>query len=144
MRCGVFLAFERPQRDPVPALHRIPSNTGKARAGSGSSRVRPGVFLCLASEIAKPGDYIATTIGETAVVVTRDAAAGSRLCQPLRASRQPLVLRRRECQRDQVHLSRLDLRPDRQAHWCRVRARVKRQGGMPPEFRKDEHEPRPA
>src|ERR1700730_2341931 len=33
-------------------------------------------FLCLASEIAKPGDYVATTIGETAVIVTRDAAEG--------------------------------------------------------------------
>src|SRR5207237_5657872 len=31
-------------------------------------------FLCLATEIADPGDYIATTIGETAVVVTRDTA----------------------------------------------------------------------
>src|SRR6516164_5944688 len=30
-------------------------------------------FLCLAAEIAKPGDYVATTIGETAVIVTRDA-----------------------------------------------------------------------
>jgi hypothetical protein len=33
-------------------------------------------YLCLAAEIAQPGDYIATTIGETAVVVTRDAAGG--------------------------------------------------------------------
>src|SRR5437016_7288393 len=31
-------------------------------------------FLCLATEIADPGDYIATTIGETALVVTRDTA----------------------------------------------------------------------
>src|SRR6516165_3374116 len=30
-------------------------------------------FVCLASEISKPGDYVATTIGETAVIVTRDA-----------------------------------------------------------------------
>jgi anthranilate 1,2-dioxygenase large subunit len=31
-------------------------------------------YLCLAVELAKPGDYIATTIGETAVIVVRDAA----------------------------------------------------------------------
>src|ERR1700738_2620096 len=31
-------------------------------------------FLCLAAEIAKTGDYVATTIGETSVIVTRDAA----------------------------------------------------------------------
>ena len=31
-------------------------------------------FLCLASEIARSGDYVATTIGETAVIVTRDNA----------------------------------------------------------------------
>src|SRR5438132_6268528 len=30
-------------------------------------------FLCLAAEIPNSGDYVATTIGETAVVVTRDA-----------------------------------------------------------------------
>src|SRR5215469_15771683 len=29
-------------------------------------------FLCLATEIADPGDYVATTIGETAVIATRD------------------------------------------------------------------------
>jgi anthranilate 1,2-dioxygenase large subunit len=29
-------------------------------------------FLCLAAEIPNAGDYVATTIGETAVVVTRD------------------------------------------------------------------------
>ena len=34
-------------------------------------------FLCLAAEIAKPGDYVATTIGETAVIVTRDTAGES-------------------------------------------------------------------
>jgi anthranilate 1,2-dioxygenase large subunit len=31
-------------------------------------------FLCLASEIANPGYYVATTIGETAVVVARDTS----------------------------------------------------------------------
>src|SRR6202047_5684553 len=30
-------------------------------------------FLCLTCEIPNAGDYIATTIGETAVIVTRDA-----------------------------------------------------------------------
>src|SRR5947207_13361243 len=30
-------------------------------------------FLCLAAELPNPGDYIATPIGETAVIVTRDA-----------------------------------------------------------------------
>jgi len=29
-------------------------------------------FLCLAAEIANPGDYVATTVGETSVIVTRD------------------------------------------------------------------------
>ena len=33
-------------------------------------------FLCLAAEIPNAGDYVATTIGETAVVVTRDAEGG--------------------------------------------------------------------
>ncbi|MBV8093160.1 MAG: Rieske 2Fe-2S domain-containing protein, partial [Acetobacteraceae bacterium] len=29
-------------------------------------------FLCLSAEIANPGDYVTTTIGETAVIVARD------------------------------------------------------------------------
>ena len=33
-------------------------------------------FLCLATEIPNAGDYVATTIGETAVVVTRDTDGG--------------------------------------------------------------------
>ncbi len=68
-------------------------------------------FLCLTSEIPNAGDYIATTIGETAVIVTRDAEGrNQRLRQPLRASRQSAVPRAaRQRQRDQLHLSRLDL-----------------------------------
>src|SRR5437764_4158045 len=31
-------------------------------------------YLCLAVELARPGDYVATTVGETAVIVVRDAA----------------------------------------------------------------------
>lgn len=31
-------------------------------------------YLCLAVELAKPGDYIATTFGEIAVIVARDAS----------------------------------------------------------------------
>ena len=31
-------------------------------------------YLCLAVELAKSGDYVATTVGETAVIVVRDAA----------------------------------------------------------------------
>ena len=31
-------------------------------------------FLCLAAEIANPGEYIATTVGEAAVIVARDAS----------------------------------------------------------------------
>src|ERR1700693_1460563 len=30
-------------------------------------------YLCLTVELAKPGDYVATTVGETAVIVVRDA-----------------------------------------------------------------------
>ena len=31
-------------------------------------------YLCLAVELSNPGDFVATTIGETAVIVVRDAA----------------------------------------------------------------------
>ncbi len=39
---------------------------------SAFSRARPGAISALPAEIPNPGDYIATTVGETAVIVTRD------------------------------------------------------------------------
>ena len=55
-------------------------------------------YLCLAAEIPNPGDWIATTIGETAVVVTRDNDGAINAFANRCAHRGNLL-----------HLSRLDL-----------------------------------
>src|SRR6266567_331416 len=98
-------------------------------------------FLCLASEIPNPGDYLATTIGETAVIVTRDnqgnvnavanrcAHRGNLLCLERRGNVKEL-----KCI---YHGWTYDLAG--KLTGVAFERGVKRQGGMPPEFRKDEY-----
>ena len=99
-------------------------------------------YLCLAAEIPNPGDWIATTIGETAVVVTRDnGRRDQRLCQPLRPSRQPLCIERQGNAKEIkciYHGWTYDL--GGKLTGVAFERGVKRQGGMPPEFRKDDHD----
>src|SRR6516165_9385575 len=99
-------------------------------------------FLCLAGEIANPGDYVATTIGETAVIVTRDTSGkingfvnrcahrGNLLCLERRGSVKEI-----KCI---YHGWTYDLTG--KLTGVAFERGVKRQGGMPPEFRKDEHD----
>ena len=65
-------------------------------------------YLCLAAEIPNAGDYVATTVGETAVIVARDGEG------------------------------QINAFVNRCAHRGNLLC-LERQGGMPPEFRKDEH-----
>ena len=100
-------------------------------------------FLCLASEIAKPGDYVATTIGETAVIVTRDNAGQDQcLPQQVRAPRQPAVPRAAGHSVKEIKCIYHGWTYDLTGKLTGVAFErgVKRQGGMPPEFRKDEHD----
>ena len=68
-------------------------------------------YLCLAAEIPNPGDWVATTVGETAVVVTRGADGGINAFVNRCAHRGNLLCLERHGQRqgDHLHLSRLDL-----------------------------------
>ena len=98
-------------------------------------------YLCLAGEIANPGDYVATTIGEAEVVVTRDAAGaingfvnrcahrGNLLCFAQRGNVKEI-----SCI---YHGWTYDLAG--RLTGVAFERGVQRQGGMPPEFRKDEH-----
>src|SRR6266567_7890946 len=100
-----------------------------------------GSCLCLTSEIPNAGDYVATTIGETAVVVTRDAGGrinafvnrcahrGNLLCLERRGNVKEL-----KCI---YHGWTYDLTG--KLTGVAFERGVKRQGGMPPEFRKDDH-----
>jgi len=48
-------------------------------------------YLCLAAEIPEPGDWVATTIGEVAIVVVRGPTARSTRLSTAAPSRQPPV-----------------------------------------------------
>ena len=99
-------------------------------------------FLCLSAEIANPGDYVATTIGETAVIVARDLSGningfvnrcvhrGNLLCLERRGN-----VKEMKCI---YHGWTYDLTG--KLTGVAFERGVKRQGGMPPEFRKDEHD----
>ncbi|HJU16966.1 MAG TPA: Rieske 2Fe-2S domain-containing protein [Stellaceae bacterium] len=101
-------------------------------------------FLCLEAEIPKPGDWVATTIGETPVVVARDkdgavhafvnrcAHRGNLLCLERRGSVKPGA-ERLTCI---YHGWSYGL--DGRLLSVAFERGVKGQGGMPPEFRKDE------
>ena len=98
-------------------------------------------YLCLAVELAKPGDYVATTIGETAVIVVRDAAGAINAFVNRCAHRGNLLCIERAGNTGEFsciyHGWTYDLAG--QLTGVAFEHGVKRQGGMPPEFRKDEH-----
>jgi anthranilate 1,2-dioxygenase large subunit len=98
-------------------------------------------YLCLAAELPNPGDWIATTVGEVAVVVARDgdgelyafvnrcAHRGNLLCLERRGNGREIAC--------VYHGWTYDLQG--RLTGVAFERGVKRQGGMPPEFRKDEH-----
>src|SRR6201998_1501362 len=98
-------------------------------------------FLCLAAEIANPGDYVATTIGETAVIVTRDAEGEINVVANARAHRGNLLWLERRGNVKELSCIYHGWTYDLTGKLTGVAFErgVKRQGGMPPEFHKDEH-----
>ena len=99
-------------------------------------------FLCLAGEITNPGDYVATTIGETAVVVTRDAKGRINAFPNRCAHRGNLLCLERRGNVKEIKCIYHGWTYDLTGKLTGVAFErgVRRQGGMPPEFRKDEHD----
>ncbi len=99
-------------------------------------------YLCLTAEIEKPGDYVATTIGETAVVVTRgrDGAINGFLNRC--AHRGNLLCLERRGNVGEIKCIYHGWTYDLAGKLTGVAFErgVKRQGGMPAEFRKDDHD----
>jgi anthranilate 1,2-dioxygenase large subunit len=98
-------------------------------------------YLCLAAEIAEPGDWVATTVGEIAVIVARGADGAVNAFVNRCAHRGNLL-----CLTEQGHGKEItciyhgwsyDL--EGRLTGVAFEKGVKRQGGMPPEFRKEEH-----
>ena len=110
------VGFERPVNWPSNGLSEVPFRlyTDPEQYRLEQERIFKGPtwsYLCLAAEIAKPGDWVATTVGEVAVIVARGAGRrDQRLRQPLRPSRQSAVPDPAgPRQGDHLHLSRLEL-----------------------------------
>ena len=98
-------------------------------------------YLCLAAEIAEPGDWVATTVGEVAIVVARGpdgtvnafvnrcAHRGNLLCLTEKGHGKEITCI--------YHGWSYDLAG--KLTGVAFERGIKRQGGMPPEFRKDDH-----
>src|SRR3954469_4402539 len=98
-------------------------------------------YLCLTAEIPEPGDWVATTVGEVAVVVARGpdgeinafvnrcAHRGNLLCLTEKGHGKEITCI--------YHGWTYDLAG--KLTGVAFERGIKRQGGMPPEFRKDEH-----
>ncbi len=98
-------------------------------------------YLCLAGEIATPGDWVATTVGEVSVVVARGADGAVNAFVNRCAHRGNLL-----CLTEQGHGKEITCIYHGWSYDLAGRLTgvafekgVKRQGGMPPEFRKEEH-----
>jgi phenylpropionate dioxygenase-like ring-hydroxylating dioxygenase large terminal subunit len=98
-------------------------------------------YLCLAGEIAEPGDWVATTVGEVSVIVARGADGAVNAFVNRCAHRGNLL-----CLAEQGHGKEItciyhgwsyDL--EGKLTGVAFEKGVKRQGGMPPDFHKEEH-----
>jgi anthranilate 1,2-dioxygenase large subunit len=98
-------------------------------------------YLCLAVELAKPGDFVSTTIGEAAVIVVRDAAGAINAFVNRCVHRGNLL-----CLERQGHVKEFSCiyhgwtyNLTGQLTGVAFEHGVQRQGGMPDDFHKEEH-----
>lgn len=98
-------------------------------------------YLCLTVEVPNTGDYVATTVGETAVIVTRDSAGNINAFVNRCAHRGNLLCFQQRGTLKEISCIYHGWTYDLQGHLTGVAFEhgVKRQGGMPPEFHKEEH-----
>ena len=98
-------------------------------------------YLCLAAEIAEPGDWVATTIGEVAVIVARGPDGAINAFVNRCAHRGNLLCLTEKGHNKEItciyHGWTYDLAG--KLTGVAFERGIKRQGGMPPEFRKDDH-----
>jgi phenylpropionate dioxygenase-like ring-hydroxylating dioxygenase large terminal subunit len=98
-------------------------------------------YLCLAGEIPNPGDWVATTLGEVAIIVGRGPDGAVNAFVNRCAHRGNLLCLTNKGHGKEItciyHGWSYDL--EGKLTGVAFERGVKRQGGMPPEFRKDEH-----
>jgi phenylpropionate dioxygenase-like ring-hydroxylating dioxygenase large terminal subunit len=98
-------------------------------------------YLCLAGEIPNPGDWVAAMVGEVAIVVARGADGAVNAFVNRCAHRGNLLCLKNRGHDNEItciyHGWSYDL--SGQLTGVAFEKGVKRQGGMAPEFRKEEH-----
>jgi len=98
-------------------------------------------YLCLAAEIPDPGDWVATTIGEVAVIVARGPDGAINAFVNRCAHRGNLLCLTENGHGREITCIYHGWTYDLAGRLTGVAFErgIKRQGGMPPEFRKEEH-----
>jgi anthranilate 1,2-dioxygenase large subunit len=98
-------------------------------------------YLCLAAEIPMPGDWVATTVGEVAVIVARGADGAVNAFVNRCAHRGNLLCLTQKGSGKEITCIYHGWSYDLAGHLTGVAFEhgVKRQGGMPPEFRKEDY-----
>jgi phenylpropionate dioxygenase-like ring-hydroxylating dioxygenase large terminal subunit len=143
---GLNLASEPQVAWPSNGLSEVPFRlyTDPAQYDLEQQRIFQGPtwnYLCLTVEVPNAGDYVATTVGETAVIVTRDTAGNINAFVNRCAHRGNLLCFQERGTVKEISCIYHGWTYDLQGHLTGVAFEhgVKRQGGMPPEFHKEEH-----
>ena len=144
------LELERPVAWPSNGLSEVPFRlyTDPEQYRIEQERLFKGPtwsYLCLASEIANPGDWVATTVGEVAVIVARGPDGAARAFVNRCAHRGNLLCLTRQGHGKEITCIYHGWSYDLEGHLTGVAFEkgVKRQGGMAPEFRKDDYHLQP-
>jgi anthranilate 1,2-dioxygenase large subunit len=143
---GLNLASEPSVAWPSNGLSEVPFRlyTDAAQYAAEQQRIFQGPtwnYLCLTAELPNPHNYIAATVGEAAVIVTRDSAGSINAFVNRCAHRGNLLCFEQRGNAKEISCIYHGWTYDLQGHLTGVAFEhgVKRQGGMPPEFHKDEH-----
>src|SRR3984957_3103562 len=98
-------------------------------------------YLCLAGEIPNPGDWVATTVGEVAIIVARGADGAINAFVNRCAHRGNLLCLTNRGHGKEITCIYHGWSYDLEGHLTAVAFErgIRREGGMPPEFRKDDH-----
>src|SRR5260221_2408524 len=140
------VGFERPVSWPSNGLSEVPFRvyTDPEQYRLEQERIFKGPtwnYLCLAGEIPNPGDWVATTIGDVAIVVARGRDDAINAFVNRCARRGNLLCLTNKGHGKEITCIYHGWSYDLEGHLTGVAFErgVKRQGGMPPEFRKEEH-----
>jgi anthranilate 1,2-dioxygenase large subunit len=143
---GFEQGFDRGVHFPSNALSEVPFRvyTDPEQYRLEQERIFKGPtwsYLCLAAEIPEPGDWVATTIGEVAIIVARGPDGAINAFVNRCAHRGNLLCLTEKGHGREITCIYHGWTYDLAGHLTGVAFErgIKRQGGMPPEFHKEEH-----